>query len=244
MDVPAEGRFAECLWCDARSGRWVVSARAEGRQGACLHRALQSPVAVLADLCGPKIRVGRLAGGELELRDGEIVTLTTREVVGAPGLIPSQYAGLPQDVTPGRRVLLADGLIELRVEAVASDEVKCYVVHGGVLRDHKGINLPGTPVSAPALTRRRDSRDPRARSSLGGSTASLVAAMRPTAPILAVTSSIGANTRHHAISRRRGADWCGPRTTGWTAHHWQHWLDGGRFPDHPWRTFLQRSAAQ
>jgi pyruvate kinase len=115
-------------------------------------RALGRPVAVLADLCGPKIRVGRLAGGEVELRNGETVTLTTRDVVGAPGLIPSQYAGLPQDVTPGCRVLLADGLMELRVEAVASDEVNCFVVHGGVLRDHKGINLPGTPVSAPALT--------------------------------------------------------------------------------------------
>jgi len=113
---------------------------------------LERPVAVLADLCGPKIRVGRLEGGAIQLVTGTEVTVTTRDVVGADGLIPSQYAGLPGDVVAGSRVLLADGLMELSVVAVAGDEVRCRVVHGGTLKDHKGINLPGTAVSAPALT--------------------------------------------------------------------------------------------
>jgi pyruvate kinase len=110
------------------------------------------PVAVLGDLCGPKIRVGRLATGQVELRSGETVTVTTRDVVGEPALIPSQYAGLAADVGPGSRVLLSDGLLELEVTEVEDGEVRCLVVHGGILRDHKGINLPGTEVSAPALT--------------------------------------------------------------------------------------------
>jgi pyruvate kinase len=114
--------------------------------------ALGEPVAVLADLCGPKIRVGRFVGGRTDLAAGQHVTVTTRPVTGGDGLIPSQYAGLPGDVRPGDRVLLDDGLIELRVESVLGDDVFCTVVNGGVLKDRKGMNLPNIPVSAPALT--------------------------------------------------------------------------------------------
>jgi pyruvate kinase len=110
------------------------------------------PVAVLADLCGPKIRVGRFAHGQVELTPGSRVTVTTRDVLGEPGLIPSQYAALADDVRPGDRILLDDGLIELRVESVAGTEIACLVVYGGVLKDRKGMNLPGVAVSAPALT--------------------------------------------------------------------------------------------
>jgi pyruvate kinase len=124
------------------------------------------PVAVLGDLCGPKIRVGRLAAGQVELRSGETVTVTTRDVVGESALIPSQYAGLAADVSPGSRVLLSDGLMELQVTEVEDGEVRCLVVHGGILRDHKGINLPGTDVSAPALTD-KDREDARFALSLG-----------------------------------------------------------------------------
>ena len=107
---------------------------------------------MLADLCGPKIRVGRFPGGRLDLAAGEQVTVTTRDVTGGPGLIPSQYAELPGDVRPGDRILLDDGMIELRVLAIAGSEVSCTVLNGGVLKDRKGMNLPGVPVSAPALT--------------------------------------------------------------------------------------------
>jgi pyruvate kinase len=114
--------------------------------------ALGEPIAVLADLCGPKIRVGRFAGGEIMLTNGERVTVTTRDIEGGPGLIPSQYEALAGDVTPGCRILLSDGLLELRVEAVDGTEITCTVIHGGTLKDRKGMNLPDANVSAPALT--------------------------------------------------------------------------------------------
>ncbi len=109
-------------------------------------------VAVLADLCGPKIRAGRFAGGGIELVRGEEVTLTTRSVEGRPGLIPSEYEALARDVRPQDRVLLNDGNLELCVLSTDGVEARCRVVHGGPLKDRKGINLPGVGVSAPALT--------------------------------------------------------------------------------------------
>ena len=110
------------------------------------------PVGVLADLCGPKIRVGRFAGGRFELVPGEPVVVTVRDVLGGDGVIPSQYAGLARDVVVGCRVLIADGLFELRVDSIDGDDVHCTVVHGGTLTDRKGINLPDVVVSEPCLT--------------------------------------------------------------------------------------------
>jgi pyruvate kinase len=109
-------------------------------------------VAVLADLCGPKIRVGRFDGGAILLEPGSPVTITSRPVVGRQGLIHSEYEPLPRDVQAGGRVLLADGLLELRVVDVAGTDVHCIVVCGGVLSDRKGINLPDVALSAPCLT--------------------------------------------------------------------------------------------
>lgn len=109
-------------------------------------------VAILADLCGPKIRVGRFAGGAIELKDGERVTVTVRPVQGEPGLIPSEYTSLATDVKVNDRILLDDGKLELRVQAMQGSDITCEVVHGGRLSDRKGMNLPGVNVSAPALT--------------------------------------------------------------------------------------------
>ncbi|MFM8933530.1 MAG: pyruvate kinase [Gemmataceae bacterium] len=117
-------------------------------------------VTLLGDLCGPKIRVGHFAGGEMMLVSGQKVTVTTRDVPGGDGLIPSQYAALANDVRAGNRILLDDGLIELRVERLEGTEVGCVVVHGGRLKDKKGMNLPGVPLSTPALTQ-RDRQDAR-----------------------------------------------------------------------------------
>jgi len=113
---------------------------------------LDRPVAVLADLCGPKIRVGRFPDGRIHLVAGEQVTVTTRQVMGGPGLIPSQYRSLARDASPGQRLLLADGALELCVEKIEGSELRCRVIHGGELGDRKGINLPDAAVSAPALT--------------------------------------------------------------------------------------------
>ncbi len=114
---------------------------------------LHLPVAILQDLQGPKIRTGALAGGApVLLADGATFTLTTRPVEGTASAVSTTYAGLPQDVRPGDRILLDDGLIELRVEAVQGQDVITRVVHGGLLGEHKGINLPGIATQAPALT--------------------------------------------------------------------------------------------
>lgn len=110
------------------------------------------PIAVFADLCGPKIRTGHFRDDGIQLVTGETVTVTTRDVMGEPGLIPSQYAALADDVRPGDRILLADGVLELQVDRIDDTEIQCHVIQGGRLGNHKGINLPGVAVSAPALT--------------------------------------------------------------------------------------------
>jgi pyruvate kinase len=109
-------------------------------------------VGILGDLPGPKIRVGLLEGGALTLEEGEEVTVTTRDVMGKPGLIPSQHQGLAQDVSAGDMMLLDDGNLELEVLETSDTEVKCRVIVGGILKDKKGMNLPGVKVSAPSLT--------------------------------------------------------------------------------------------
>ena len=124
-------------------------------------------IGVLADLSGPKIRVGVFPNGPIELVLGEAVTITTRDVPGEPGLIPSQYKAIADDVREGDRVLLADGIMELKVSSVAGTEIVCEVVQGGELSDRKGINLPGVNVSAPSLTE-KDEEDARFALGVGG----------------------------------------------------------------------------
>ena len=123
-------------------------------------------IAILADLAGPKIRVGRFAGGSIVLELGDKVTVTTREVEGEPGLIPSQYDKLADDLSPGDRILLADGVMELEVERIEGSEIRCVVTQGGVLADRKGMNLPRVDVSAPCLTD-KDKNDARFLLELG-----------------------------------------------------------------------------
>ena len=108
--------------------------------------------AILADLCGPKIRTGKFVNGSVDLIADQSVIVTTRDVLGDLATIPSQYAALSSDVRPGDRILLNDGAVELKVEGVSGPDVECIVVTGGPVGDHKGINLPGVAVSAPSLT--------------------------------------------------------------------------------------------
>jgi len=113
---------------------------------------LELPVGILADLCGPKIRTGKFKKGSIELKNNETVIVTTRDVEGKTGLIPSQYSSLAGDVEPEDRILLADGTLELEVDSIEGTEITCTVIYGGTLGNHKGINLPGVKVSAPSLT--------------------------------------------------------------------------------------------
>lgn len=117
-----------------------------------LSRLRRRAVAILGDLQGPKIRTGLMRGGAMELVAGREVTFTVREVLGEGDLIPTAYRELPRDVRPGDKILLDDGLMDLEVVAIEQEDVRCRVNVGGILKDRKGMNLPGIAVSAPALT--------------------------------------------------------------------------------------------
>ena len=110
------------------------------------------PLAVLADLQGPKIRIGELASGPILLKDGESFIITTEDVAGDRDRVSTNYKRLNEEVGEGETILLDDGKIRLRVETVAGAEVRTRVEHGGVLQSRKAINLPGTTINAPALT--------------------------------------------------------------------------------------------
>ncbi len=110
-------------------------------------------VAILLDLQGPKIRVGKFASPTgVELKPGAEFTITTVECVGDDKRCSTSYSLLPNDVKPGDTLLLDDGYLSLAVTAVNEREVKTVVVTGGMLKNNKGINLPGVDVSAPALS--------------------------------------------------------------------------------------------
>jgi pyruvate kinase len=109
-------------------------------------------VAILQDLQGPKIRVGQLEGGTMTLEAGQSVVVTPGDRQTTAGVIPTTYQDLPRDARAGDTILMDDGLMRLKVEEVKGQDVRCRVEVGGLLKDRKGINLPGVKVSAPALT--------------------------------------------------------------------------------------------
>ena len=109
-------------------------------------------VAILMDLCGPKIRVGRFNAGEILLKQGDEVAVCCRAIPGEPGIIPSQYLNLYKDIQPGQRILLDDGKIELIAKSIHDKDIVCNVVYGGVLSDNKGMNLPDTQVTTASFT--------------------------------------------------------------------------------------------
>lgn len=119
---------------------------------------LGKPVAILADLQGPKLRIGDIKGGKMEIEEGEHIILTTRELLGertegeTKAIIPVRYEHLPEDVKPGERILIDDGLIEVQALGVNENNIFCRVITGGPISDHKGVNLPGTNLSIPSIT--------------------------------------------------------------------------------------------
>ncbi|MFJ6695418.1 pyruvate kinase [Streptomyces sp. NPDC091272] len=109
-------------------------------------------VAVLADLQGPKIRLAKFAEGPVELVRGDEFTITAEDVPGDKSICGTTYKGLPGDVQKGDPILINDGNVELKVVSVDGPRVKTIVIEGGVISDHKGINLPGAAVNVPALS--------------------------------------------------------------------------------------------
>jgi pyruvate kinase len=126
-------------------------------------QAAHKTVAILADLQGPKLRIGEVAGKGVEIEQGERIVLTTRKVQGKRGgsgqgdtqvsaTIPIQYRDLPRDIKPGERILIDDGLIEVKVLGVSPQDIFCEVITGGIVTNHKGLNLPGTLLSLDPIT--------------------------------------------------------------------------------------------
>ncbi|MFJ6073380.1 pyruvate kinase [Streptomyces sp. NPDC093065] len=112
-------------------------------------------VGALADLQGPKIRLGHFGEGPVLLERGDSFTITVEEgVEGDRHVCGTTYAGLAEDVTPGERVLVDDGKVCLEVTGVDGPRVRTEVIEGGVVSDHKGLNLPGVAVSVPALSKK------------------------------------------------------------------------------------------
>src|SRR6478752_1728118 len=109
-------------------------------------------VAILADLQGPKIRLGRFAAGPVLLRPGDVFVITVDDILGDATRSSTTFKGLPADVNPGDSILVDDGRIHLRATAVDATTVTTEVIEGGKLSDNKGINLPGVAVSVPALS--------------------------------------------------------------------------------------------
>jgi pyruvate kinase len=123
-------------------------------------------VAVLADLQGPKIRLGRFANGPHEWRTGDVVTITSDDILGTPDRVSCTYSKLPQEVKVGDRLLIDDGKVAVEVSAVEGNDISCTVVEGGPVSNNKGVSLPNVAVSVPAMSD-KDEEDLRFALSLG-----------------------------------------------------------------------------
>ena len=109
-------------------------------------------VAILLDTKGPEIRLGTFVNGKEVLEDGAQFTLTTEEIEGTNRKVSITYKELRKDVQKGSTVLINDGLIELRVEDITDTDIVCRVIHGGMVSDRKGINVPGVELTMPYLS--------------------------------------------------------------------------------------------
>ena len=124
-----------------------------------ISREESKPLCILGDLQGPKIRTSTLKDHQpVLLTAGQQLTITPREVPGTAALVGTTFKTLADNVEQGSRILLSDGLIELRVHEVSDGDVICEIINGGLLGEHKGINLPGIPVRTPSLTE-KDAED-------------------------------------------------------------------------------------
>ena len=118
-----------------------------------INRIQNTFIPILLDLQGPKLRVGEMENGSVELVEGSTITVTTRQLTGTSTLLSVRFPSLPSDIKPGECILLDDGKIRLDVTATDGKEnITCSVTYGGKLSSRKGFNLPMTNLSIPALT--------------------------------------------------------------------------------------------
>ena len=117
-----------------------------------LREELDLPVSILLDTKGPEIRTGDFEGGRCEVRAGDFFTFTTRELVGDSTICTITYKELANDVTEGSRILVDDGLIEMKVKSINEGDILCEVINGGPISNHKGINVPDVHLSMPYMS--------------------------------------------------------------------------------------------
>ena len=119
-----------------------------------LREELKLPIATILDTKGPEIRIGTFKDNQVELKTGQLFTLTTEEVEGTENQVSITYKDLPKDIEEGKTVLLDDGLIEMKVMSKTETTIVCRVENGGVISNRKGINVPGTKLSMPFVSER------------------------------------------------------------------------------------------
>ena len=113
---------------------------------------LNKPVAILLDTKGPEIRTGQFDMPEVLLEEGQTFTITMKDVMGNKEMCTVSYKGLANDVVPGNTILIDDGLVGLTVKEVNGDDIVCVVENSGIVKNHKGVNVPGVKVNLPAIT--------------------------------------------------------------------------------------------
>jgi pyruvate kinase len=113
---------------------------------------LNKPVAILLDTKGPEIRTGNFDAPEVLLEEGQKFIITMKDVMGTKEMCTVSYKGLAEDVVSGDTILIDDGLVGLRVEEIKGDEIHCVVENSGIVKNHKGVNVPGVKINLPALT--------------------------------------------------------------------------------------------
>jgi len=115
-------------------------------------KTLRKNISILGDLQGPKIRVGSLKGGQIFLREGQLINIFDKEILGDENSFSTSYRNLSKELEIGERILIDDGLIKLRVIKKFKDYVQCKLIEGGILRERKGLNIPDTFLKTPSLT--------------------------------------------------------------------------------------------
>lgn len=126
--------------------------KARLEQVKALRRELNLPVAAMLDTKGPEVRLKNFAGGSVTLQEGQEFTLTVEDVEGDATRCAVTYVELPQDVKAGDTILLDDGLVRLTVLSTTASAIRCRVENGGVMKDHKGVNVPGVSLSMPYMS--------------------------------------------------------------------------------------------
>ncbi|MEG0857102.1 MAG: pyruvate kinase [Terrisporobacter sp.] len=117
-----------------------------------VREAIDKSVAILLDTKGPEIRTGNFVDPEVLLEEGNKFIITMADIIGTKGICTVSYKGLANDVVKGDLILIDDGLVGLRVEEVCGEEIHCIVENSGIVKNHKGVNVPGVKINLPALT--------------------------------------------------------------------------------------------